>query len=919
MASFDTKTELFSHLDKITRGFGSAPVELYTTAKIAADCHVSRNLASQYLNEFVRQELAVKVNTRPVMYLHRRNIERFLQTKLDRFEFSSLQDLLATVNEEVDRDFDKAIGFELSYSTGIDQLKSAIQYPPHGIPAVLVGEHGTGKRLLSQLTFEYGINSKTLPPTSHYFSLDCSRYVDIEDLIEKDLFDKGGIVEKSGGGLIYLREFDRLSSSLRERIIQHFSEDIASPGAAAPTVTSANPAAQPLPRLFVGTSRPLQSEVVKTIARYVPIVVALPRLKDRSVEERMSLVMHYLRVEGRRVAADVSISRGALRALVEADFVDNIDGLRSSITTSCASAYLNRSDEMLIIHTYNLPAGVIGSTEPHPDDDQLIRCERKTSDPFSRVVELFQQIIDTHHSFEAGAISFGEFLAAASSSVDGYADFMNFENRGASPRVESYEQLIGPIVEDINKTYAVELTRMVTRSLAQSYSTQLWGSVSLTKWRQKNAAELRGIIATLSKNLPDTSMIVNQIATKCKTSLGVKPDELSTLILFIQVDACLQTGNGPRDYLGVIMCHGYSTATSIADAANRILRHRIFEAIDMTYEQEVTDVTGQLQSILGRFPNCHSIAILVDMGSLEQIGGSVYDLANCDVHIATNVSTALALEIGSALISHESLEAVFANAADTCSPKYRLVKSKKLKDAIVFCSEAGTESADRLRQLVYDSIPNNADVDFVTCDFTKLSREGSSSAVFDTHRVRAIVGTMDPGVVNVPFVGLEDILYEGSSDELDKALFNALGPEGIATFHSNLLRNVTLRNVIESITILNPEMLYVEADRAVSRLAELTGEKINARKRMALYVHLCGLIERLVTNNFVETYPNEKSFCVDHADFIWAFREAFVGMTERYHTKIPVSEIGYIYHMLHVPESGRGNATPFADVILEDE
>ena len=35
------------------------------------------------------------------------------------------------------------------------------------------------------------------------------------------------------------------------------------------------------------------------------------------------------------------------------------------------------------------------------------------------------------------------------------------------------------------------------------------------------------------------------------------------------------------DTIGVVLCHGYSTASSIADAVNTLLNMQVFEAIDM--------------------------------------------------------------------------------------------------------------------------------------------------------------------------------------------------------------------------------------------------------------------------------------------------------------------------------------------------
>lgn len=913
MGNYDAKSDLLARLEKMTRELNVESINGFTTARIAAECHVSRSLASQYLNEFVRLGLVVKVNARPVLFLHRRGVERYVQAELDRCEFDSVQHLFQAAGLEGTHDFERAIGYELSYSTCIDHLKSAVQYPPHGLPVLLVGEHGTGKRFMSELTFEYGVNAGILPARSRYVAVDCRRYDYSDATVERDVFGDGdapGAVGESGGGVVFLSGFDHLSHAARELLLRRISEESAN---------AQRPDATPLPRFLLDTARPLESAVVKDIARSVPIVVSLPRLADRGIEERTALVMHFLRVEGRRVAADVSISRGALRALVNASFEDNVDGLRACITNCCAGAYLNREDELLVIHTYNLPASIIGSRELHADDDQLVSGNKGVSDPSLRMCALFQQLVEPLPAYREGQVSFQEFRVNAQMVLRAYSDYMNFEDQSSNPRISSYEQLISPIIEDVKRTYGIELTRLAARLVAQSLFTQLWGSAYLSKWRKLNAELVRGSLAAFSKNVPEAGVIVEQIAAKTKSALGLALDDLSMLLLYVEVAETLRASAGPRDYLGVIMCHGYSTATSIADAADRILRSHVFEAIDMTYEQDVSEAVDQLSQLLGRFSHCTRVAILVDMGSLESVNEAVSGLANCDVHIANNVSTALALEVGAALIAHEDLDAVFERARASCVPTVSVVRQSKAEKAMVFCSESGIEAAGKIRQLVQDSIPGDPGVRLVTCDYIDLSRNGTRASVFEDYRVCAIVGTMSPDIASIPFVALEDILYQGSSDAIDEVLYPALGSEGIAGFHSNLLRNLTLKNVFESITILNPEMLYIEADRAVQRLAELSGEQIDARRRIGVYVHLCGLIERLVTKNFVDIYPDVEGFVAQNRDFVRWFREAFQDMSRRYRVEIPVSEIAYVHHMLHVQMAERDERASIHDMILEDE
>jgi len=160
-------------------------------------------------------------------------------------------------------------------------------------------------------------------------------------------------------------------------------------------------------------ARPAEGREVAALSRILPITVSLPRYSERTEEERSVLVMHYLRTEGRRVASDASISRGALRALVGADFAENLDGLRACITNCCAGAYLNRDDERLTIRSYNLPPHILGTTPPQADDDQLVSGDRRvTSDTSSHTIAFFQQMVDSYLSYRSGDISFDEFFMA---------------------------------------------------------------------------------------------------------------------------------------------------------------------------------------------------------------------------------------------------------------------------------------------------------------------------------------------------------------------------------------------------------------------------------------------------------------------------------------------------------------------------
>lgn len=67
-----TREEIFSYLEKISRNFSLQDLKRFTANDISETLSISRNLASQYLNELVKEKLAIKINSRPVYFLHKK-------------------------------------------------------------------------------------------------------------------------------------------------------------------------------------------------------------------------------------------------------------------------------------------------------------------------------------------------------------------------------------------------------------------------------------------------------------------------------------------------------------------------------------------------------------------------------------------------------------------------------------------------------------------------------------------------------------------------------------------------------------------------------------------------------------------------------------------------------------------------------
>lgn len=89
------KTELLAFLQNQTDFFDPDNLsEVFTASWLARRFAMQRNTASHYLNQLVAQDVLVKINTRPVYFLHKKAFcQQFYP--LSRSEYASMAELLA--------------------------------------------------------------------------------------------------------------------------------------------------------------------------------------------------------------------------------------------------------------------------------------------------------------------------------------------------------------------------------------------------------------------------------------------------------------------------------------------------------------------------------------------------------------------------------------------------------------------------------------------------------------------------------------------------------------------------------------------------------------------------------------------------------------------------------------------------------
>lgn len=913
-----TKEEVYRYLEQISRDFSMKDLKHFTANDISETLNISRNLASQYLNDLVKESRAIKVNSRPVYFFHKRNVELSAQISFDTCTFSGLDEfMLKTGNRDACKDFQKAIGHYLSLSSCIEQCKAAIHYPPAGLPVLFWGPPGTGKSFLSRLMFEYGKNQHVLGPDARYIEVDCGEYIQDRKKFVRKLWgtdgQKGWLAE-ADKGMLFLDDIDRLPWESQELLLSYLSSGQY-------RIEDTGETKRSEARLVFAASRPPGEALFKGLARRIPIVIPIPALSERTIDEKEEMLISFLRREGRRMGVEVSVSRQAFGCMMDYPFENNIDELKACITSCCASAYMEKSQDGIQIQTYHLPDYILGELKLETDvkDEPLIRISSYSrGSSLDQAVSFFQLILDEYQDFQKGTQTLETMTRAIESHMKDYYDYLIYSQKLVNVRISTYEQLINQIFQSVGETYGFFMSKKYSYLLARCLYIQQRGEHTLSRWMKANQETAEGLMSVISQNLPRESVIMRRIIGLIHQNLDIETDIINQLLLLLGIKSQSQTI--PMNLTaGIILSHGYSTASSIADAANQIIGKKVFEAIDMPLDEKSQDIAAVLEKYIERYIASRDIVLMVDMGSLEQINEEMKNMPDVNIGIINNISTALAVDIGIGINGGQDMEEILRQASQNNICTYRVIRNVKKEDAIVFCGEKGLDMADRIKDMIMKSFEGPVPVQFVSCDYYRLARNGRQEAVFGSYQVKCIIGLFDPEIEGIPFIALENMISMNAADQISQIFSEYMDERQLELFIQNLLKNFTLQNVVESITILNPSKLLDEVEQWVAGLQQITGQRIDQRVITGLYVHLCCMVERLVTKTAIETYQDLESFQREQKEFIGQVKECFRDIASHYKVELPVSEIAYLYDYIHMHSKNKALSRDLPQGTWEDE
>lgn len=293
--------------------------------------------------------------------------------------------------------------------------------------------------------------------------------------------------------------------------------------------------------------------------------------------------------------------------------------------------------------------------------------------------------------------------------------------------------------------------------------------------------------------------------------------EFLTLLLYLKG---LSKQKDTKRIKAVIVAHGLSTASSIANVANHLLGEYIFEAFDMPIDVQPNEIVKKLKHYLTEVDTSQGIIILVDMGSLEEIYTGLEKVSKGVIGIVNNITTQLALDAGCSIIQGCSVEQIVKRVTVSNRSTYKLIKpAGEKKKALITTCITGIGTAIRIKDLIIKSLGEYSDqIEIIAYDFLALKNNGYTDQVFTDYCVIAIVGTKDPHINQVPFFSLEDIISGKKEDSFSNILSSFAPEQGVKQINQSIVKYFSLESVLKNITILNPDKILDYIEIAIEKL-----------------------------------------------------------------------------------------------------
>lgn len=946
----------------------------FTAEEVSEEAGFSRSNVSSDLNALHREKFVVKIVSRSTYYVTIRWVEHNFPALRDKVpgvvkhqrEFAELaiihkpnlpslptvdqsrqvveKESAITDHEASDLDaFAGLIGATDSLKIAVEQAKAGVLYPPKGLDTLLVGPTGVGKTLFAEYMYKFAHSQGKIHSGGKFIVFNCADYANNPQLLMSQLFghvrgaftgadkDKLGLVEKADGGMLFLDEVHRLPPEGQEMLFYLLDRgDFRRMGDSEMTRHVSV-------RVIAATTENPDSVLLKTFMRRIPVLVQLPELAARPLEERFELIKFLLAREAVHIQSKVIVSQEALWALLLYRCVGNIGQLRNDLQLVCAKAFLHRVDHDKPVRiTYEalsskLKQAIVYDPQARLETSKIL-CSLGSElliHPNGMAAEgegnrslpkdFYQTINDRMQFLKSQGIGQTEIVQCIEMDVENYFKELNPKQLEIS---QEYLQTILP--SDFLRAFDEAFNQ--AEGQGPKLSRRLYYALAIhsaaTVERIRNGLPIvNPNVKLVAAQYPKQYVVAEGMAAYIGEKLGVviPQDEIGFIALML---ATFDERHGKEDSrVGVlVITHGNSTASSMVEFSNKLLGVNHANAIDMPMEANVDWAIEQAITIAKTIDQGKGIILLVDMGSLSSVAKAVTRRTGITVKSVEMVSTLMLLHVlHKAMLPQNDINVVYRAAWTARSmtqgsavPTDELLGGKDR--AIITTCLTGQGTALKIKGLLEKML-----IQWELYHIRVIAVEAGDQNMLEkrltslrhSYDIVASVGSIDPEIIDKPHIALEELIQGGAGSELRRLLTDGLEASDVADRYTDrgmdweVMRGMVAGMLDEFLTFVNPSKVLDTLMICIRKLEEELQLTFSSSGLVRMLVHSACMVERLVTQAGI-SYPDTADFIKEYAVEYSVLKQVINDLEQQFNVLVNDEELCHLIEIIKLERKKPG-------------
>lgn len=717
--------------------------------------------------------------------------------------------------------FSLLIGYEGSLKNSISQSKSAVLYPPFGLPTLIIGESGVGKTHFAECIYHFAKQRKVIHDTAPFIVFNCADYGDNPQLLLSLLYgykkgaftgadnDSEGLVEQAQHGVLFLDEIHRLPPKGQEILFS-----ILDRGQFRRLGETRDE--RKVKIMFIGaTTENIESSLLLSFRRRIPMIIPIPALNERSFVEKVEIIYDFFQQECNRINAKIFVESKVAEILTLKRFSGNIGQLKSTIQVICAKAfmdYIGKEQDLINIgyedlietsgvqHDFILEDINIIEIRNYIQDMMFVPFVSKQSikpqnRDYSMPEDFYRQIEQKYYELTKLRMQPSEVEEILWTFV--INKFSNlYPNASSKSRYLSLTELVNIVDKEI-----ISLVKKLRLQLASEYdyteineNNFIYLAIHLNETVKRIRLQQQIININLAKIKRDFAREFN-LALEFSNwiaevkNIEIPEDEVGFIAMYI--NAAVKIKLAQNKVAVVVVSHG-RIATEIAHVVRELLNVTSPVAVDMPLNEHPSTIYEKIIGISKIIDEGKGILFLVDMGSLTSVGKIVTDKLHIPTKTLDRVDLLTVIEaVRKASMPENDLDEIYSSLIRTRYNYPMLSGEETTKPmAIIALCLTGEGTACHISQTIQRRYPDTAIFQMGIMDDQLRSK---IKEIQDQFNILAIIGTINPEIEGINFVVYEPLMLNNGLQEFDRLLkpdtkdaYSDFSVESLIVFESDI-------------------------------------------------------------------------------------------------------------------------------------